>query len=303
MNGATALAGAETLLGAAGIDTPRLDAEVLLAHALGTSRGGLLSRLRDPLECCAAARFDALLDRRRRREPVAYVTGEREFWSLALEVGAGVLGPRPETEILVSVALEYLAGVKNPRVLDAGTGSGCIAIALASERRDARITAIDTSDTALAFARRNVARHGLADRIDVRRADLADFEPSARFDLVASNPPYIRRGDIDGLQAEVRLFEPRAALDGGEDGLGAIRRLLARAPDLLAPGGAMTIEIGADQAEATAALASANAFESVTVTNDYAGLPRILRALRRGTRAARSTDSRTTTGDPLRPSV
>lgn len=273
---ASVLSSAEAALARAGVETPRLDAEVLLAEALGTGRGGLLARLRDPLEDEIGRRFEALLARRREREPVAHILGGREFWSLWFEVAPSTLVPRPETEILVEGVLEALAGVERPSILDAGTGSGCIAIAIASERPDARVTAIDVSEEALAVARRNALRHGVAERVTFVRADLAAFDADAPFDWIASNPPYVRRGDIDSLQPEVSRWEPRTALDGGEDGLEIVRSLLGRAPSLLAPHGGLAVEIGAGQGDAALALARAAGFPAAVLRCDYAGVPRVL---------------------------
>lgn len=288
---ATALARATRELEAAGAETPRLDAEVLLALALGTTRAGLLARLREPLPAEAEARFDAVVGRRLAREPVAYIAGEREFWSLSFEVDATTLIPRPETETLVAEALASLGADACPRLLDAGTGSGCIAVALAVERRDALVTAIDTSAAALAVAARNAVRHGVAERISFLRADLRAFSPAAPFDLVVANPPYVRRRDIEALAPEVRLWEPRAALDGGDGGLDYVLALLARAPDLLAAGGAMAIEIGCDQAGEAATAAASAGFRSVRIAADLAGRPRVIvaREFERTTLARRTS--------------
>jgi len=275
---AAALSSAEVELARAGIDTARLDAEVLLAAALGTGRSGLFARLRDPLDDAVGRGFESLLARRRAREPVAHILGGREFWSLWFEVAPATLVPRPETEILVESALEMLAAVARPTILDAGTGSGCIAVALACERRDARVTAIDISEAALAVAGRNAERHGVAERIEFVRADLAGFAPGAGFDLLVSNPPYIPRGDIERLEPEVSRWEPRGALDGGEDGLRLIAALLQRAPALLNPGGGLAVEIGAGQADAALALARAAGFAAARVRPDYAGIARVLLA-------------------------
>jgi release factor glutamine methyltransferase len=224
--------------------------------------------------CRAAACSHACASRSTRA--VAYIVGGREFWSLWFEVTPDTLIPRPETEGLVEIALASLAEITRPRILDVGTGSGCIAIAIAGERPDAEIIAIDTSDTALAVARRNAERLGVAARIDFVRADLRHYSPPRRFDLIAANPPYIRRADIDDLQAEVARFEPRAALDGGDDGLDLISALLRRSRELLVPGATMAIEIGADQGDATSAFARASGCEQCEVRPDGAGLPRIL---------------------------
>lgn len=273
---ATALSAATADLAAAGIDTARLDAEVLLATAAAVSRSGLFAHLRDQLEAPLAARFADLLERRRRREPLAYIVGGREFWSLWFEVDAHTLVPRPETELLVETALNAISTTTTPRVLDVGTGSGCIAVSIAHERRDARLTAIDVSTDALRIARRNAERHGVGSRVDLCRADARSFACRDPFHLIVGNPPYIRRSDIEGLPAEVRAFEPRAALDGGDDGLDLVRAVLGQACRLLVPGGTLVIEIGGDQRHDALALAAAAGFDRAWVRDDYAGLPRLL---------------------------
>lgn len=276
MTVASALSEAAGELDRAGIETSRLDAEVLLANAIGVSRAGLFARLREPLEAPVAASFRERVERRRRREPLAYIVGGREFWSLWFEVTAHTLVPRPETEVLVETALASIAATPAPRVLDLGTGSGCIAVCIAHERADARLTAIDVSPEALCVARRNAERHGVAARVQLCRADARSFACREPFDLVVANPPYIRRGDIEALPAEVSGFEPRAALDGGEDGLDLVGAILSRARRLLTADGALVMEIGSDQREAALALAAEAGFERAWVRPDYAGLPRLL---------------------------
>jgi release factor glutamine methyltransferase len=270
---AVALNRAEQQLQAAGVDTPRLDAEILLARVLGVSRTSLLPRLREALSPTASELFASLLERRQRREPVAYIEGGREFWSRWFEVDCHTLVPRPETELLVELSLRCLQGVEAPRILEVGTGSGCVAVTLACECRDARLTAIDVSTRALAVARRNAERWDVADRIDLLATDVCSFACAGPFDLVVANPPYARRAEIDELMPEVSVWEPRSALDGGEDGLEVVRAVL-RLAFRLAP--SMAIEIGSDQATPALALARAVGFEDAAVANDLAGLPRVL---------------------------
>ena len=271
-----ALSTAAEALAGAGIDTARLDAEVLLANAMDVSRAALLARLRDPFEPPARARFEPLLERRRQREPLAYIVGGCEFWSLWFEVTPQTLVPRPETEVLVENVLEGIAIVAAPRILDVGTGSGCIAVALAHERRDARVTAVDVSNGALAVARRNAELHGVSDRVDFRAADARRLSRSSRYDVIVANPPYIRRDAIEALQPEVSRWEPRDALDGGEDGLDLVRAVLAIAGELLQPGGLIALEIGSGQGDEAIALARQAGFADACVRADYAGLPRVL---------------------------
>jgi release factor glutamine methyltransferase len=274
---------AEVTLGAAGVETPRLDAEVLLAAAAGLDRTRLIARLRDPVANDAAARFRDLVTRRRRREPVAYLTGEREFWSLPMEVTPAVLIPRPETELLVEVARELLAGRRAPRVCDAGTGSGCIAVALAREIDDARVLALDASSSALAVARRNARRHAVDDRVSFAGSDWFDaVAPRARFDALLSNPPYLTTEEIRpadrsavGGRAEIE-WEPRRALAAGSDGLESFRRLLGQAPAHLNEGAFVALEIGCGQSAAVRDLAVAAGFGDVDVRDDLAGIPRVV---------------------------
>jgi release factor glutamine methyltransferase len=286
MTAAALLRAASERLAAAGIDTARLDAEVLLGHVLGISRAALYTRLHDEVVGDPATRFAALLERRLRREPVAYLTGEQEFWSLSFLVTPDVLIPRPETEMIVwSAARERRSsgrranGADEPHsILDVGTGSGCIAVAIARELPDAQITAVDISPEALAVARRNAGRHAVADRITFVQGDVYDALPAETvFDLIVSNPPYLAPGDA--VSPEL-AFEPRLALQSGADGLDVIRRLVAGASSRLRPGGLLLFELGAGQAEAGLRLA-ATAGLTARVEPDLAGIPRLLVAQRR----------------------
>ena len=279
MTAAALLRAASERLAAAGIDTARLDAEVLLGHVLGRTRAGLYARLNETVSDEAAPRFAALLDRRARREPVAYLTGEQEFWSLPFIVSPDVLIPRPETELIVSHAIRWRAALprgqapRERRLLDIGTGSGCLAVVLAREIADAMVTAADISPAALAVARRNAERHGVAERIAFLASDVyAGLPADASFDVIASNPPYLAPGD---QRSPELAFEPRAALDAGADGLDVIRRLLAGASARLRPEGQLLVEIGAGQANAVLALADAAGLTGA-VEPDLAGIPRLL---------------------------
>jgi release factor glutamine methyltransferase len=266
-----------------GIDTPRLDAEVLLAYALECDRLRLYLEYEKPVEEPERARFRELVQRRAdERIPVALLTGTREFWSLSFEVTPDVLVPRPETETLVTAALERLPDAEAElRVLDVGTGSGAVALALASERPKARVVATDISAAALAVAGRNAERLGLADRVAFAEGDL--FEPLAgeRFDLVISNPPYIGRGEADGLAPELR-HEPESALYAGADGLEVLRRLVAEASDYLEAGGVLALEIDPRQAPALLQLCSDAGWRDVRTHRDLAGRERAVSALAGG---------------------
>jgi len=272
------LAAAIRRLRAAGVPEPEADAQVLLARALAASRAGVVAASRDAIRPAAAARYEASLRRRERREPVAYIVGEREFWSVPLVVDARVLIPRPETELLVELACRLAPGAR--AVLDCGTGSGALAVALAQELRGARLWASDRSHDALAVARRNVSRH--APRIGLVAADLLAAFRDGAFDFVVANPPYCAAGEIEALAPEVRDFEPRQALAGGADGLDVVRALVADAARVLAPGGWLLLEVGAGQAGSVQrALEADGRYEDIMVADDAAGIPRALGARRR----------------------
>lgn len=272
------LAWAIQRLAAAGNDSPRLDAEVLLAHVLGQDRAWLYQYPQAHPEPAALNRLAELLNRRQQREPVAYLTGHKEFFGLEFEVNPSVLIPRPETELLVETALQLAQGRFCPSIVDVGTGSGCIAVALARHLPAARIWAVDISCQALAVARRNVRRHTAAGRVNLVQADL--LQPvTGPFDVIASNPPYVSPDELGAgtMQPEVARYEPRLALDGGNEGLAVIDRLLAQARTKLKPGGQVLVEIGAAQGQAALRLARAYfPGAKVELKQDLAGLDRLL---------------------------
>lgn len=281
------LAAAERELTACGIDTPRLDAEVLLADALEIGRTALYARLANVPSAAQRAAFRQRLTRRTSREPIAYITGKQEFWSLAFAVEPGVLIPRPETELVVETSLGLFDShaTAAPRIADIGTGSGCIAIALATELPRARFRAVDRSLAVLTIARRNARRHGVATRIGLWCGDLLDAAASrSAFDLIVTNPPYIAASDLDRSERvapEVRDWEPRAALDGGSDGLDYYRRLLGSVSrngiDHLRAGGWFVAEIGCDQQDAVRAVANGRPDLSfVRCVRDSAGRDRVV---------------------------
>jgi release factor glutamine methyltransferase len=261
-----------------GLSSPRLDAQLLLADVLARDRVFLYTHFDQPLGPDELARYRGLIQRRLQGEPVAYLVGKKEFRSLMLDVDARVLVPRPDTETLVDVALALLpAEAGAARIVDVGTGSGAVALALKKERPEAQLYAVDRSPDAAAVARKNAERLGLA--LEVLEGDLlAPVADKAPFALIVSNPPYIPSGEIAQLAAEVRR-EPRAALDGGADGLDVIRRLVKDAPPLLAPGGALALEVGAGQAAAVVALfAGDGRYTAATATPDLAGIERVVAA-------------------------
>lgn len=260
----------------AGIESAPLDAEVLLRHALGVRKEALYSGIEvDP---AGRRKYRRLLQDRAAFKPVAYITGEKEFWSLALFVAAEVLIPRPETERLVEVCLAHVKGGGSDAVhiLELGTGSGAVAIALAKEMPAATITATDLSPGALQVAQRNAERHGVSHRIDFRAGDL--FAPVERrgIEIVVANPPYVRSGELETLPPEIRDWEPRMALDGGPDGLDFYRRIAAAAPDYLAPGASVLLEIGADMgAEVRQIFAANGRYTRGEIYQDPAGRDRV----------------------------
>jgi release factor glutamine methyltransferase len=254
---------------APGSGTPRLDAELLMAHALATSREDmLLSRLDAP----APAAFGALVDRRSAGEPVAYITGRRAFWTIELEVGPGVLVPRPDSETLIEAALARF-GEAGPRTaLDLGTGPGTLLLAALDQWPGARGLGVDSSERALAYARRNADRLGLADRACFRRGDWAEGL-EGRFDLILCNPPYVEAGA--DLPRDVARWEPPEALFAAADGLSELRRLAPALPPLLAPGGLACVEIGLGQRAAAASLFEAEGL-AASSRRDLAGVERCL---------------------------
>ena len=269
--------GARRLL-TAGIESARLDAELLLGHLLQKRREQLLTDVRLQLGNGEQQRFHRLLGRRIEGEPVAYITGHQEFWSREFRITTDVLIPRPETEYLVEVALKLAADWRGTlKILDLGTGSGAIAVALAGELPRAEIFATDISPAALTVARVNAAKNGVADNVHFLEGDLfgALAEARGEFHLIVSNPPYIRRDDMARLPREVGRWEPRSALDGGIDGLDCYRRLAAESFVYLRPDGAVISEIGADMAEAVKGL-FCEAGAKVEVYRDYSGRDRVV---------------------------
>ena len=260
---------------ARGIESPRLDAELLVAKALGTDRVGLYLDLNRPLVDQERNAIRPLVARRRDREPVAYILGHRDFWGRRFEVTPDVLIPRPDTETLVEHALKCIPEDAGCRVLDVGTGSGAIAVTIAAERPLARVTATDISDAALKVASQNAETLAVASRIRFERADLLCGDE--RYDIIVSNPPYIAQAEIAGLQPEVREHEPLSALEAGEDGLDVVRALLAAGVTATDAGAQMLIEVGIGQAPSVVALASEHSeWESVAVHLDLNRIERVV---------------------------
>jgi release factor glutamine methyltransferase len=266
------LASALAKLDGAGSAT-RLDAEVLLAHALDAPRTRLHAWPDEPVSAARAAHFRTLVARRADGEPVAHLTGRREFWSLSLEVTADTLIPRPETERLVEVALSLVAGDRAAAVAELGTGSGAVAAAIASERPSWRVVATDLCPRALAVAARNMARLGL-DNVALRSGDWLDALAGERFALIVANPPYVACDDPHLGRGDVR-FEPALALRAGRDGLDAIRRIAASARAHLLPGAALALEHGYDQGPAVHALLRQHGYRELRGYRDLAGNDRV----------------------------
>lgn len=255
---------AAALLRAAGVENPRLDARLLWEFAKGGND------------------YESFIARRAAREPLAYITGHKEFWSLDFAVGPGVLVPRPDTETLIEELTRLYPDRATPlSILDLGTGSGCLLIAALTEYPAAHCVGIDASSEALAWARRNLAAHGLESRATLIETDWPE-EASPGFDAILANPPYIPTGAIEALEPEVSRYEPRPALDGGPDGLAAYRVLAPRISRLLKPGGHGFVEFGAGQGDAVAALMAAAGLGIVKIAPDLAGIARcaVVKSLR-----------------------
>jgi release factor glutamine methyltransferase len=289
-----ALRWGSTYLQACGLESARLDAEVLLAHCLGWERTALYRERGYTLTAEEDARFQAFVARRGAHEPLAYLTGEREFWSLPFAVRRGVLIPRPDTEWVVEAALRYAAQFLRQRsrcrVLDLGTGSGNIAVAVATSLEAVEVTGLDISAQALEVAQRNAQSCHVAARVHYIRGDLlSPLHPRhARFDLLLSNPPYIAAAEWPVLPATVRCYEPHEALDGGRDGLTFYRRLCAEAPQYIADDGIAIVEVGHRQAGAVSRLlVQSQQWELREIVKDYSGIERVVVAQRRRGGAAR----------------
>lgn len=263
-----------------GSDAPRLEAEVLLAHVRGCPRIALYTAFETPVAEAERGQFRGLVKRRGEGEPVAYLVGSREFFSLPFRVTPAVLVPRPETEGLVVRVLDLCRPQAAPKIIDVGTGSGAIAVTLAKHLPQAAITATDISPAALAVARDNAARHGVADRIEFLECDLL-VHPRATgpWDVIVSNPPYVREDEFDSLPRDVRLHEPKGALVAGPTGIEVIERLAALAAERLVSGGWLVCEIGPAGA-AAAVLAKQSGLMAGPTLADLAGLPRIVQARR-----------------------
>jgi release factor glutamine methyltransferase len=268
-------------LRAVGVETPILDAELMMSGALACSRTEIIthSDMQPPQHI--VDRFHDWVGRRSKREPLPYILGEREFYGFSFEVTPAVLIPRQETEFLVEAAVSFLPNRPSPAVADIGLGSGCVAIAIAKSVPGVIAYGTESSPDALAVACRNAERLGVLDQVRFAHGDLFGPLESLEFDMIVSNPPYIPSADIDDLQIEVRLYEPREALDGGLDGLDVIRRLTSEAMPYLKYGGALAVEIGIGESVAVECLFRSAGFEEVHTIKDYSGIERVVIGERR----------------------
>ena len=272
--------GARARLEAAGVPGPVIDARVLVEAACGVTRADIVGDPHRELSAAQVEQLDAYLERRIRREPVSHILGRKGFWNIMLGVTADVLTPRPETEVIVDHALRLFPEGRPFRILDLGVGSGAILLAILAERPAARGLGIDVSEEALAVARDNAARLGLADRIALLRGDWSGGLAGSEFDLVVSNPPYIASPVIETLDPEVRDYEPRIALDGGPDGLDAYRRLAPEILRMLRPGGRFLVEIGYDQKAAAESLFRAAGAMEVETLQDLSTHDRVVTGMK-----------------------
>lgn len=266
-------------LTAAGIDTARLDSEVLLSFLLQKERLYLLMNRNQEMAAETETAFWNLIERREKKEPVAYIVGSREFMSLNFSVCPGVLIPRPDTETLVEYAIEQLKDIKTPTILDLCTGSGAISVSLAHYLPKSQVTAVDISDICVKTAKKNAEENNVADRVTVLCEDVFTYKSETQFDCVVSNPPYIPTVVVSTLEEDVRDFEPHLALDGGADGYDFYRHLAKKGTSLLKSGGLFLLEVGHDQAETVKhLLEETKAYKGIGTVCDLAGISRVVYA-------------------------
>jgi release factor glutamine methyltransferase len=279
VNISSSIGSAAERLDKAGISDTRREAASLLRYCKEKDPTFLIAHPEYDLTDAEAARFENAIRRREKREPFQLIVGQQEFYGLDFEVEAGVLIPRPETEILVEKAIDILAGFQQPRIFEAGVGTGCIVVSILHSVTAATAIGVDISQKALDLAARNAGRHGVAERLSLRQADLFDGV-SGKFDMIVSNPPYVPSGDASSIQPEVIDFDPPEALFGGDDGLDVIRRIGAEAPRLLVPEGYLLIEFGYGQAEGVKEVWKGRDWKKFEIFEDLQGIPRTLIAQR-----------------------
>ena len=263
------------------LDSPRLDAEILLSYALGKSRIYLYSHFDEPLEKLELTSYHEFVDRRSKGEPVAYITGQKEFFTIPFLIENGVLIPRPETEELVAIVTNLLKDRESVEILDLCTGSGCIALSILKFLPNSKATAIDLSDKAIEISNKNSARLDLQDRIEILKGDLFEpIDPDKKFDAIVSNPPYIPQKDLENLPIDVKKFEPTLALDGGIDGLDFYRKIANESKNFLAADGFIAVEIGIAQSEKVEEIFNKAGFNKIDVHKDLSGIDRVVIARR-----------------------
>lgn len=259
------------------LESPRLDAQVLLAHALNCRRTDLYVRFETEPTAEQRTKFREMVKSRATGTPVAYLVGEKEFYLLPFVVSPAVLIPRPATETLVLSALEVVKSIASPMILDIGTGSGCIAVAMAVQNKSVRVVATDISADALAVARRNANKHGVSERATFIHGNLfSTIDSDTKFDAIVSNPPYIPTADLATLMKDVKDHEPSLALDGGPEGYTAINRIIEQSQTFLKPGGTLLIEVGVGQAEATAEKFQETEYRDIVIRKDTDGIARVV---------------------------
>lgn len=277
MNISTALSKAADILKEAGITEQRREAASLMAFILDKDAAFVVAHSEDELSANQKILFDSCVRRRAKREPFQYITRKQEFYGLEFEVTPDVLIPRPETEVLVEEAIKLLSDVENPRFCEVGVGSGCISVSILANVASAKAVGVDISEAALNIAYRNAERHDVATRLTLLQSDVFS-NVTGKFDLIASNPPYIPACDIDWLQSEVRDHEPHSALDGGEDGLLIVQKIIRQSPELLTSNGKLLIEIGWDQAEKVGSFFDTHIWITPEFLLDLQGIERIVKA-------------------------
>jgi len=273
---AESLIRAESILAANGVAEPRREAVSLLMLATKRDRTFLYAHPESALSSDELDNYDSLLQRRAAREPFQYISGVQEFYGLEFEVTPDVLIPRPETEMVVERAIEILSPRADKRFCEVGIGSGCIAVSILRYVAGSSAVGLDVSDEVLRIARRNSEKHGVAEKLSLVKSDVFSALVDAKFEMIVSNPPYVPVRDMDGLQAEVRSFEPRAALTDGLDGLSIIRRIVTDAPRVLSPGGVLLMEIGFNQSEKVVEMFNVSRWRGPKLFPDLQGIPRLL---------------------------
>lgn len=278
---AEALTEAAAILSIADVPDARRDADSLLRIAIRRDKAFVIAHPEYTMRQDELERFREFVERRASREPLQYIAGVTEFYGLDFEVTPDVLIPRPETELIVEKGIEFLKSLNDPIFCEIGVGSGCIAVSILANVKNAKAIAGDVSKKALTVAARNAEKHRVADRLELKTSNIFDTIPKIEFDLIVSNPPYVPKKDVETLQAEVGLFEPHIALSDGSDGLSIIRNIVKRSPERLRSGGLLLMEIGFDQAKAVENMFGTDEWQSVKIEEDLQSIPRMVNAVRK----------------------